>query len=102
MASVTLRIGGRRYELACRDGEEAHLERLAAIVDAKAVAAGRGLGTTNEARQLLLIALLLADDLVETRRGSGESTDGLAEALVTLAARIETLAETLEKDAAAS
>ena len=98
MASVELRVGGRRYELACRDGEEAHLQRLAAIIDAKATDAGRGLGTTNEARQLLMAALLLADDLVEARAtGGGESTDGLAEALETLAARVETLTDALEK-----
>ena len=98
MASVELRVGGRRYELACRDGEEEHLAQLAQLVDAKATEAGRALGTTNEARQLLLAALLLADDLAEAPRPNGrESTDGLAEALETLATRVETLADTLEK-----
>jgi cell division protein ZapA len=63
MAQVDLKIAGRTYEIACRDGEEAHLRQLADIVDGKAVQAGRALGGVNEARQLLLASLLLADEL---------------------------------------
>ena len=100
MASVTLTVSGRRYELACRDGEEKHLQSLAALVDARAADAARALGPTNEARQLLFAALLLADDLAEARRApdAEDPTEGLAEALETLAARVEKMAETLEKD----
>lgn len=101
MASVTLMVGGRRYELACRDGEEAHLQSLAVLVDAKAADAARALGPTNEARQLLFAALLLADDLADAREApaADDPTEGLAEALETLAARVEKIAETLEKGA---
>lgn len=106
MAGIVLRVGGRRYELACRDGEETRLEALAAIVDAKAVEAGRALGTTNESRQLLMAALLLADDLGEAQAAApsttAESTEGLADALDTLAARVERLAGRLEKSGGAS
>lgn len=70
MAQVALNIAGRSYEVACRDGEEARLTALAAIVDEKAVQAGRALGGVNEARQLLLASLLLADDLGEARKGT--------------------------------
>ena len=65
MAQVMLQVGGRRYELACRDGEEGHLRQLGGIVDAKAGEAARAVGSGNEARQLLLAALLLADDMAE-------------------------------------
>ena len=104
MASVTLTVGGRRYELACRDGEEAHLRSLAATLDAKAADAARALGPTNEARQLLFAGLLLADDLAETRNtpAAEDMTEGLAEALEILAIRVEKIAETLEKDVEAS
>lgn len=97
MAQVTLRVGGRRYDLACRDGDEAHLEALATAVDARVADAGRALGTTNEGRQLLMAALLLADDLAELRAGAPDDpTEGLAEALETLAGRLESLAARLE------
>lgn len=113
MALVALSVGGRRYELHCRDGEEAHLERLAAEVDGKMASAGRALGTTNEARQLLLAALLLADDLLARPATppsdtsapplpAEDATEGLAEALDLLAARVEKLAETLEQSRATS
>ena len=37
MAEVTLSVGGYHYKLACRDGEEAHLQRLGEMVNAKAI-----------------------------------------------------------------
>jgi cell division protein ZapA len=70
MASVTLEIGGNRYNVACRDGEEAHLASLAAIVDAKANDARGAVGGVSEVRQLVLAALLLADELMEAREAS--------------------------------
>lgn len=68
MAKVDLMIGGHAYTVACRDGEEARLAELASLVDGKAQDARRALGGVSEARQLLFAALLLADDLDETRR----------------------------------
>jgi cell division protein ZapA len=97
MAQVTLSVGGRRYELACRDGEEARLEELAAMVDAKASDAARAVGSANEPRQLLLAALLLADELSEVRAGAPDpERAATATALATLAERVEALAERLE------
>ncbi|WP_294395218.1 cell division protein ZapA [uncultured Sphingomonas sp.] len=103
MAQVTLKVGGRRYELACRDGEEPHLELLGTMVDAKAHQAARALGNANEPRQLLLAALLLADELSELRAGAPDpERDSTARALQTLAQRIEALAERLENGGVAS
>jgi cell division protein ZapA len=103
MASVELEIASRKYQLACRDGEEAHLRSVAAIVDRKARDAGAALGTMNEARQLLFASLLLADELKEQRAGNGgagpapaEIDPVVADALERLAERIEKLAERLE------
>lgn len=98
MAQVTLAVGGRRYELACRDGEEAHLLDLAALIDRKANEAGRVVGVTNEGRQLLMAALLLADELTDLRTGApdpGAAT--LARTIDLLAERLEILADRLEK-----
>jgi cell division protein ZapA len=101
MAQVALSVGGRRYELACRDGEEPHLEALARMVDAKAADAARAVGSANEPRQLLLAALLLADELSELRAGAPDpERASTAGALVALAERIEALAERLENGGA--
>ena len=103
MASVELEIASRKYQLACRDGEEAHLRSVAAIVDRKAKDAGAALGNMTEARQLLFASLLLADEIKEQRAGNApayEDVDpAVADALERLADRIESLAERLEDGA---
>ena len=102
MAQVTLEVGGRRYDLACRDGEEAHLTRLAAMVDRKAADAASAVGGANEARQLLLAALLLADEIDDAASGRRDPAEAaFAGTIEALAERIERMAAQLEKDAPA-
>lgn len=101
MADVSLTIGGRTYLVACRDGGEEHLRKLGAQVDKKAADAARAVGNATEARTLLLAALLLADELGEVRAGTAPPPEAglspaVAEALVRLAERVETLADSLE------
>ncbi|MEO7178449.1 MAG: cell division protein ZapA [Allosphingosinicella sp.] len=110
MASVEVEIAQRKYSVACRDGEEAHLRSVAAIVDAKAHDAAAALGSLSEARQLLFASLLLADELKEHRSGqppapkaeAAEIDPALVEALERLAGRVESLADQLERSASAS
>lgn len=106
MANIDVDIAGRRYSVACRDGEESHLRSLAAVVDRRAHDAAVALGSLTETRQLLFAALLIADDLKETRAGAGlpdptppPPDPEIAEALERLAARMENLAERLEREA---
>ncbi|HEX8442769.1 MAG TPA: cell division protein ZapA [Allosphingosinicella sp.] len=110
MASVELEVGGRKYTLACRDGEEAHLRSVAAVVDRKAREAASALGNLGEARQLLFASLLLADELGE-QRGAGAGAGGsatpaadpnIAELLEDMADRVEMLADRLEPQGANS
>lgn len=109
MASVDLEVAGRRYDVACRDGEEEHLRSLAAIVDKRAHDAAAALGGLTETRQLLYAALLIADDLKEVRAGAGlpdptppPPDPAMAEALERLASQMENLAESLERETAAA
>lgn len=104
MAEVTIEIDGRRYDVACRDGEEDQLRRLGRLVDEKAVQARAAVGGVNESRQLLLAALLLADELSDLRGGQTvplppDTDSALADAVEQLASRVETLAEHLESRA---
>ena len=107
MANIEVDVAGRRYDVACRDGEEAHLRSLAAIVDRRARDAASALGGLTETRQLLFAALLIADDLKEVRAGAGlpdptppPPDPAVAEALERLAERMENLADSLEREAA--
>jgi cell division protein ZapA len=108
MAQVTLDIAGRHYEMTVREGQQAHFRALAAIVDAKVRAVSGAMGTINESRQLLMAALLLADEIggAPSSADSGppasqsEDRDQLAaRQIALLAERIEKLAQTLEKPA---
>jgi len=67
MAEVTLDIAGRHYDVHCRDGEEAQLRRLAAIIDEKTAVARRASPGLTEVRQLLFAAILLADELLPSQ-----------------------------------
>ena len=103
MAEVDLNIAGRTYRVACRNGEEASLHEAARLVDAKSREALAGLGTLSEARQLLFASLLLADQLLDQKPESAAVAipSGPDPALVqradSLATRLESLADTLER-----
>jgi cell division protein ZapA len=99
MAEVDLTVGGRHYNIACRDGGEDHLRTIAAHVDRKAAEAKAAVGDVNETRQLLFAALLLADEIAENSAAIVPVVPDLkiASALAQLANRIEAVADTLER-----
>jgi len=103
MAEVDLNIAGRTYRVACRNGEEDSLHSAARLVDAKSREALAGLGTLSEARQLLFASLLLADQLLEQKPESAAAAipagpdPVLIQRAESLAGRLESLAETLER-----
>ena len=108
MADVRLSIAGREYIVTCKNGEEERLNALGNLVDTKAREAGGSAGGLNESRQLLFASLLLADQLYDAQPataaaaaapfGTGNGTQ-LAEALESLAERIEKLVQGLEDNA---
>ncbi len=65
MAQVTLRINGYAYTIGCRDGEEQHLQAMAAQVERRIETIKSTAGQSGEARMLVMAALLMADDLFE-------------------------------------
>ncbi len=102
-AMIDLTIAGRTYQVACREGEEENLRTAARLVDSKSREALSGLGTMSESRQFLFASLLLADQLIDTKPEAAAPA-GTDPALVaraeTLAARLESLAEHLEREGA--
>src|SRR6476469_4466783 len=109
---VDLTIAGRTYQVACREGEEENLRAAARLVDGKSREALAGLGTLSEARQFLFASLLLADQLIdkgpETAAAASSpppSAPARPDPAVVLRAealadRLESLAMTLENEAA--
>ncbi len=69
MAQVTIRINGYAYTVGCEDGQEAHLEQMAAEIEQRISSIKSIGGQSGEARLLMLAALLLADELHDFRKG---------------------------------
>lgn len=74
MAQIRVNVAGNSYTLACADGEQDHLTRLVAAVDQRASDLKAKLGHVNEAKLMLMAAVLLADELEEST-GAGSVTD---------------------------
>ena len=107
MAEVNVDINGRRYQLACDDGQEDHVRRLGSYVDGKVRQMADQVGQVGEPRLLLMASLLIADELQEARQSGGSNGGGAAasagngedkaaEALENVAARLHDIAARLE------
>ena len=67
MAQVTIEVNGRPYTVGCQDGQERHLAELARLFDRQVREVGQEVGQLGETRLFLMGALLLADELFDTR-----------------------------------
>jgi len=102
MAQITVTVNNKHYPLACADGEEERLTKLAAYVDGKTKDLGTKLGHVSEARLILMAAVLIADELhdsIEQKGGAGIldtlSEGDLAGVLNEVAGEVEAIAEKL-------
>jgi cell division protein ZapA len=68
MAQVTIRINGYTYTVGCEDGQESHLQQMAAEIEQRVTSIKAIGGQSGEARLLMLASLLLADELHDTRK----------------------------------
>jgi cell division protein ZapA len=67
MSQVNVSINGRQFRMACEDGEEARLLRLAADLDASIAQLRTRFGEIGDTRLTVMAALTLADQLSETK-----------------------------------
>ena len=107
MPQVTVEINGRGYQIACDQGQEAHLARLGSYIDNRVRELVAAVGHVGDARLLVMVSLLLADELsdayAELKVASSsdrvaarlDREETLTIALESVASRIETIAESL-------
>jgi cell division protein ZapA len=105
MATVTVEINGRPYAVGCADGQEERVRALAGQFDGHVRQVAGEVGHVGDLRLFLMAGLLLADELHEARTNgntasapeapAAPSTDGVAEALNAVAARLEKIAQGL-------
>jgi cell division protein ZapA len=116
MADVNITINGRTYEISCDSGQEGRIVDLAAYIDQRLQEISRSGAAYNDAHLMVLTALVLTDELFETRelassaagasRGqkaapgaaapSKEDELALARVLETLAKRIDGIAQRVQ------
>jgi cell division protein ZapA len=109
MPEIAITVNGRNYRVTCGDGQEARLQALARDFDQRVQALVRSVGQAGEAQLMLVAALLLADQLDETRAElervkaapppePDQAAERQAAALIDgLTRRIEAIAEQLER-----
>jgi cell division protein ZapA len=68
MPQVTVNIAGLTYRIACAEGEERHLEGLAASYDGRIQEMRRAFGSVDDMRLHVMAAISQADELHETKR----------------------------------
>lgn len=79
MPEVTVQIGGRGFQVACREGEEQFLHTAAKMLDDEAQALSDQIGRLPEARMLLMAGLMLADKTAAAEDKIKEIESKLAE-----------------------
>ena len=66
MATVVTTINGRQFRLACEDGQEEHLQSLAAGIERRITELRGKFGEIGDTRLTVMAALMVADELGET------------------------------------
>ena len=79
MPHVSVTINGRQYRMACDDGQEHHLARLAHELDQRIARLRTSFGEIGDMRLTVMAALLISDELAETSQRMRRFEEELAE-----------------------
>ncbi|MDR3436527.1 cell division protein ZapA [Telmatospirillum sp.] len=96
VATVNIMVVGRTYEISCDEGQEDDVQALAAEVDRRATELLRSVGQVGDARLLVMVCLMMADEIGELRRRDGSATTSQDELDATLSTRLDALTRTIE------
>jgi cell division protein ZapA len=107
VSEVTITVNRRPYRLACEDGQEKHLQALAAGIDARVSDLVGKFGQIGDQQLLVMVGLLFADEANELRRRleqqerlSAEHASAFAAADAAAAGVLDAMAERIEALAA--
>ena len=68
MANVNIKFNGKDFLLSCEDGQEDHLEELAANLNDKFEKLKNDLGNIGENKLLLITAIKVMDEYFDTKK----------------------------------
>ncbi len=107
MAQVDVTINDRSYRIACDNGQEDHLSRLAEYVDQRVQELVAAVGQVGDDRLLVMASLLVADELSETigalersQEAAGAAVEQAGTGEIQVARTMENLADRIERIAA--
>ena len=80
MSHINVTINGRQYRMACEEGQEARLMRLAESLESRIESLRGKFGEIGDARLIVMAALTACDELLD----AGQRIRGLEEELTTL------------------
>lgn len=92
MPHVSVTIAGRQYRMACDEGQEEHLVRLAQDIDSRISQLRVAFGEIGDQRLVVMAAITIADELAEARnriRALESDIEGQRDARASAIARIE-------------
>ena len=114
MGQVQVTIDGKHYRMACDNGQEKHLEGLAAKLDGKIAEMKLAFGEIGDMRLTVMAAITIADELFEANerlshmekeiaRLSGKHSNTeisnrdneISQKIITLAERVERIAKAM-------
>jgi cell division protein ZapA len=72
MTQVTVSINGKQFRMACEDGQESHLMRLAQSFDQRIGELRGKFGEIGDTRLTVMAALTIADELFEAGQRVGQ------------------------------
>lgn len=72
MAQVTVQIDGKAYRMACEEGQEAHLEELAAGFDQYVGHLKSQFGEIGDLRLTVMAGIMVMDELNDVKRRLGK------------------------------
>ena len=78
MAQVNVTINGRQFRMACEDGQEEHLQRLAKELDDRITELRGQFGEVGDTRLTIMAALTVADALSEAAKRLRRLEDDMA------------------------
>lgn len=97
MGQIQVTVNGRTYGIACDDGQEAHVGRLARYIEQKVAGLVQSVGQVGDARLLLMASLVIADELADAELRLDHAKTELSQAA---AVREQVRAEALARAAA--
>jgi len=79
MPEVNVEINGRKYRMACEEGQEAHLQSLADVFNGKIEALKGSFGEIGDSRLTVMAGIAAIDELYEAQRQINKLKQDLAD-----------------------